>query len=131
MKKYLKTKHKHHPKDATEKTISRRCTAYECLPYTPPLDSFALDHKIHAHIAKLTGGISPIALGLAGFDWWSHLIFSPSKQKILCHSFFEKKAQLRHYMMQAPFGADLENIIEPSPTDQRFKCDFTNQLLQQ
>lgn len=123
MKKHLKTNHTHHPKDATEKTISRRCTAYDCLPYTPPSDSFALDHKIHAHIAKLTGGISPIALGLAGFDWLSHLIFSPSKQKILWHSFFEKKTQLRHYMMQAPLGADSENIIEPSPTDQRFKSD--------
>jgi polyhydroxyalkanoate synthase len=124
MKKTLEIPHDNSLKSEKEtKIISRRCSAYDCVPYVPPSDSFELDHKIHAYLAQLTGGISPIALGLAGFDWGSHLIFSPSKQKILCHSFFEKQARLHHYMVQAPFVSDLKDIIEPSPTDQRFKSD--------
>ena len=66
MKKHLKTNHTHHPKDKKEKTLSRRCTAYECMPYIPPSDSFALDHKIHAHIAKLTGAYHQYRLGWQG-----------------------------------------------------------------
>src|SRR5215831_16694686 len=43
--------------------------------------SFAdLDRASHAAIARLTGGLSPAALGLAFFDWWVHLAASPGKQ---------------------------------------------------
>ncbi|MFT6084667.1 MAG: polyhydroxyalkanoate synthase [Alphaproteobacteria bacterium] len=105
---------------------TRRCSAYECLPYIPPSDAFTLDHKLHAHIAKLTGGISPIALGMAGFDWLSHLMFSPSKQKILCKSLVKKTKLLHQYSLQAPISSDVAPVIKPSANDQRFKSQAWN-----
>lgn len=100
---------------------SRRCSAFECTPYIPPSDKFALDHHLHAHMAKLTGGISPIALGLAAFDWWAHLMFSPAKQQMLSQSLLNKTARFSEYALQTSLSRAPEPIITPSPADQRFK----------
>ena len=39
-----------------------------------------LDRMIHAGAARLTGGVSMIGLGLAWFDWASHLATAPGRQ---------------------------------------------------
>jgi polyhydroxyalkanoate synthase len=40
----------------------------------------AADLALNAWIGRFTGHVSPLALGLAWFDWGSHLLFSPDKQ---------------------------------------------------
>jgi polyhydroxyalkanoate synthase len=122
MSEVLKISHEKTRQEKEIKTnLSRRCSAHECAPYTPPSDKFTLDHQLHAHMAKLTGGISPIALALAGFDWWAHLMFSPSKQQMLGQSLFEKAAQFNEYAARAPFAQESKPVTHPSPADQRFK----------
>ena len=39
-----------------------------------------LDRKVHALMAQATGGISPLSLAGAWFDWASHLAISPGRQ---------------------------------------------------
>ncbi|HYD65551.1 PHA/PHB synthase family protein [Azospirillum sp.] len=38
------------------------------------------DRALHAAMARVTRGLSPAALALAGFDWATHLVFSPGKR---------------------------------------------------
>ncbi|HSD60475.1 MAG TPA: poly-beta-hydroxybutyrate polymerase N-terminal domain-containing protein, partial [Burkholderiales bacterium] len=44
-----------------------------------PINSQNLDRMVHAWIGRLTYGISPAALALAGFDWATHLAMYPGK----------------------------------------------------
>ncbi len=39
-----------------------------------------LDRLLHAKVAQLTGGLSPVSLGLAVADWGWHLALSPGRQ---------------------------------------------------
>jgi polyhydroxyalkanoate synthase len=39
-----------------------------------------LDRMLHAGMARLTGGLSPMGLALAGFDWAGHLMAAPGRQ---------------------------------------------------
>lgn len=51
------------------------------LPDSHPLNqSTDIDRFLHAGTARLTGGVSLIGLGLAWFDWASHLLTSPGRQ---------------------------------------------------
>jgi len=51
------------------------------LPDSHPLNqSTDIDRLLHAGTARLTGGVSLIGLGLAWFDWASHLLTSPGRQ---------------------------------------------------
>jgi polyhydroxyalkanoate synthase subunit PhaC len=43
----------------------------------------SLDDTVHAHLGKVTGGLSPASLGSAWLDWLSHLAVSPGKQQTL------------------------------------------------
>ncbi|WP_162653371.1 alpha/beta fold hydrolase [Lentilitoribacter sp. Alg239-R112] len=38
-----------------------------------------LDQRLHASVGRFTGGLSPLALSMAYYDWLTHLITSPSK----------------------------------------------------
>ena len=40
----------------------------------------AMDRGLHGAQAKLTGGISPIAIGTALFDWSAHFANAPFRQ---------------------------------------------------
>ena len=44
------------------------------------------DQRFHAAIARLTGGLSPLALSQAYVDWAGHLLMSPDKQAELTRS---------------------------------------------
>ena len=118
------SKKKHLRLVTSEKTCStrRRCGA-ECPAYTHPSDDYVLDHMFHAAVAKFTGGISPASLVLAGFDWWEHLLFSPSKQQMLGQSFLDKTAKISTYAMQVASGNVVSPMIVPPPADRRFTSD--------
>lgn len=98
-------------------------SAHECPVYEQPSDEYHLDHILHGKMAKLTGGISPIALALAGFDWWAHLMFSPAKQQMLRQSLMEKTAQITEYAAKAASGAQVDPVITASSGDHRFVSD--------
>tara|TARA_R110002124_G_scaffold149220_1_gene314896 strand:+ start:14997 stop:16871 length:1875 start_codon:yes stop_codon:yes gene_type:complete len=119
--------HKSNNKDVSKKSVialsERLLSAYKCPDYEHPSYQYHMDHILHGHVAKLTGGISPIALGLAGVDWWTHLMFSPAKQKMLQHSLLDKTAQFSEYALQAMTGHQIEPVINPSAGDQRFKSE--------
>jgi polyhydroxyalkanoate synthase subunit PhaC len=97
--------------------------AHECPAYEQPSDDYHLDHIWHGEIARLTGGISTIALGLAGIDWWAHLMFSPAKQQALWQSYWNKKALIGDYALKTAFGVDQEPVINPNTKDQRFATE--------
>lgn len=100
--------------------LARRRTASECPPYNPPSDDAMFDHILHAQMAKLTGGMSPIALALAGLDWSAHLMISPAKMQQLNQSLLSKAAQISSYAMQAALGGVTQPLITPPPADHRF-----------
>src|ERR1700693_5519073 len=43
-------------------------------------ETYQADRAFHAMLARLTGGISPVALSLAYIDWASHLASAPQRQ---------------------------------------------------
>src|SRR5271156_5811271 len=60
---------------------------YESLPAEPGMqqedaepEPYPADRAFHAMLARLTGGISPVALSLAYMDWASHLVAAPHRQ---------------------------------------------------
>lgn len=98
----------------------RLLSACECPPYEQPSDDYHLDHILHGQMAKLTGGISPIALALAGFDWSAHLMFSPARQQMLRYSLMDKMTQFGEYAARAGTGSAQEPVIEAASDDHRF-----------
>jgi len=47
----------------------------------------ALDLYLQSQVARLTGGVSPIAMSLAFQDWWQHLAVAPGKCTELAASY--------------------------------------------
>ena len=45
-----------------------------------PAEVYQFDRALHAMVAGLTGGISPVALSLAYIDWAAHLAAAPQRQ---------------------------------------------------
>ncbi|MFO1436367.1 MAG: alpha/beta fold hydrolase [Gammaproteobacteria bacterium] len=80
---------------------------------TRPYDAF-----IHAELARITQGISPIAVALAYVDWLSHLSASPSKQHELIQKAVRKWTRLMLYMLTLSTNGHC--CIEPLPQDKRF-----------
>jgi poly[(R)-3-hydroxyalkanoate] polymerase subunit PhaC len=91
-----------------------------------PADN-TLDRLLHSSLARLTGGLSPAALGAAYFDWATHLAFSPHKQLELGQ---KAARQWLRWMIQAQkegLSGDVPPCIEPLPTDRRFAGDAWRQ----
>src|SRR6202790_4736649 len=84
-------------------------------------EAYQADRAFHAMLARLTGGISPIALSLAYIDWASHLATAPQRQMEIgqdalrsARQFFE--AALHWFSSnQGPWS-----LIKPQPQDRRF-----------
>jgi polyhydroxyalkanoate synthase len=102
---------------------TRRRSDTECSVYQHPSDAYTVDHVLHANVARLTGGISPIALSLAGFDWWAHLLFSPAKRQMLQQSLLEKTVQIGNYAIRAASTPEIAQVITPPSSDHRFTSD--------
>jgi polyhydroxyalkanoate synthase subunit PhaC len=84
-------------------------------------DGDQADRAFHAMLARLTGGISPVALSLAYTDWLSHLAASPQRQieisqdaELGAKRIFESA---QHYFApdQGPWS-----LIRPQSHDRRF-----------
>lgn len=79
-----------------------------------PRDAF-----LHAAWARLTHGISPIAVAAAYLDWCAHLVASPGKQQELVEKAVRKWMRLALYCATAADPA-ARPAIEPLPQDRRF-----------
>src|SRR6266487_1324555 len=84
-------------------------------------ETYQADRALHAMLARLSGGISPVALLLAYTDWLSHLASSPQRQIEISHEavvdvkrFFEA-AQNCFSPGQGPWS-----LIKPQAQDRRF-----------
>src|SRR5262245_57572317 len=79
------------------------------------------DRELHAMVARLTGGISPVALALAYFDWAAHLAAAPQRRleiaKQVTAGIGKLVQSVLHYASpeQAPWS-----LIKPKPQDRRF-----------
>jgi len=83
--------------------------------------SLGLDRTSHAALGRLTGGTSPIALGLAYADWVQHLIASPDKQMDLVLKAQHAWSQYLGYCFMSCFDASCGACIAPLPQDKRFR----------
>ncbi len=87
----------------------------------------AIDRTIHANMARLTFGLSPVSLMQAYMDWATHLAVSPAKQVRLMGKSARKNARLMNYLRCAVVDPDTPCVIEPLPQDSRFKEDAWKQ----
>ena len=79
------------------------------------------DRALHAMLAYLSGGLSPVALLLAYTDWLSHLASSPQRQIEMSHEAVVGAKRLFEAAQQffSP-GHGPWSLIEPQPHDKRF-----------
>src|SRR5450631_2873255 len=84
-------------------------------------ETYQADRALHAMLARLTGGISPVALSLAYIDWASHLASAPQRQMEISQEALRSARQViesaLHYFTpgQGPWS-----LIKPQPQDRRF-----------
>jgi len=74
-----------------------------------------LDRAIHAMQAKLTGGLSPDALGLAWLDWLVHLANQPGRRMELARQASQDAIALCRLAM-----GQADALLEPPAGDHRF-----------
>src|ERR1700737_167927 len=86
-----------------------------------PPERYQVDRAFHAMLARLTGGISPVALSLAYIDWASHLAAAPQRQMEIAQDGLRSAARFLetalHYFSS---GREPWRLIEPQPQDRRF-----------
>jgi len=82
----------------------------------------ALDKSLKAAQARLTGGLSPIALMATYSDWALHLASAPGKQLELLEKAGRKTWKLANYAtFCAAHPETSRTCIEPLPQDRRFR----------
>jgi polyhydroxyalkanoate synthase len=80
-----------------------------------------LDMGLSAQVARLTRGLSPIALAEAWSDWAMHLALSPGKQVQLAVKGGHKVQRLASFMASCALKPHpAETCIRPLPQDKRF-----------
>ena len=81
-----------------------------------------VDRAVHATLARMTGGLSPMAMAEAYGSWMAHVAFSPGKQMQLAQKAARKYWRFAGYLSRAlREGEDAEPCIEPLPQDRRFR----------
>jgi polyhydroxyalkanoate synthase subunit PhaC len=87
----------------------------------PPAGAYPVDRALHAMLARLTGGISPIALWLAYLDWALHLVAAPQRQMEITQDAVRGAGRL---MQTAVRASTLDqkpwSVIKPQIHDHRF-----------
>jgi polyhydroxyalkanoate synthase len=73
------------------------------------------DRALHAAQAKLTGGLSPAAMGIAYLDWFLHLVNQPGRRAELAHQLMTDGFALWRQAM----GQSVDEIVPPA-ADHRF-----------
>lgn len=80
-----------------------------------------LDMGLSAQVARITRGLSPIALAEAWSDWAMHLALSPGKQVQLAVKGAHKAQRLASFMASCALKPHpAEPCIRPLPQDRRF-----------
>jgi polyhydroxyalkanoate synthase len=88
---------------------------------TSRVDGFAdLDRRIHATVARLTGGVSPYAVSQALTDWAVHTSRSPGRQLDLLNAAQAKAASVGEYALRAVAGQSVDPPFAPRRRDTRF-----------
>jgi polyhydroxyalkanoate synthase subunit PhaC len=87
-----------------------------------------IDRMVNATTARFTLGLSPVAMGMAYYDWLLHLAGSPGKQFQLAEKALRKTMRFTHYAAHALANRDPEPCIEPLPQDRRFRDEAWQQL---
>jgi polyhydroxyalkanoate synthase subunit PhaC len=80
----------------------------------------ALDRTREALVAQLTGGLSPVSLGMAFLDWATHLSVAPGKQAELIWKLARKSYRLQSVAFAQAAGIPAPPTIAPLPGDRRF-----------
>jgi polyhydroxyalkanoate synthase len=75
----------------------------------------SLDRTLHAAEARLSGGLSPAAIGLAWADWFIHLANQPGRRSALTRQAVRDALALT----ATAFGMPVEPLL-PDPEDRRF-----------
>ena len=75
-----------------------------------------LDRMLQAWRASLTGGVSPVGLAMAGFDWAAHLADMPGRQAELLVQAWGSTLELAAYALRASTTGGRA----PRPGDKRF-----------
>ena len=84
-------------------------------------DTGQADRAFHAMLARLSGGISPVALLLAYTDWLSHLATSPQRQIDMSREAATDTENLVEAAQRAfAPGQEPWALIKPQPQDRRF-----------
>ena len=82
---------------------------------------YQADRAFHAMLARLTGGISPVALSLAYMDWASHLAAAPQRQLEISQDALRSARQCLEAAVHcfSPQHGPW-SLIKPKPQDRRF-----------
>ncbi len=80
----------------------------------------SIDRAFHAMIGSLTGGLSPMALAAAWFDWGVHLAGSPGKQAVLQEKAVANAARAWQAAAACPLGTRPESCARMA-ADKRFR----------
>lgn len=80
-----------------------------------------VDRSSHQLLARLTQGLSPLAVATAYQDWLLHLAASPGKQLELMGKAARKSARLARFAATCALQADGKPCIEPQAQDRRFR----------
>ena len=81
-----------------------------------------VDRAVHATLARMTGGLSPMAMAEAYTSWLVQFAHSPGKQMQLAQKAWRKLARFQTYVSRSMReGPDAEPCIEPLPQDMRFR----------
>jgi polyhydroxyalkanoate synthase len=91
-----------------------------CAAREPQIWHAGLDQPFHQAIARMSGGLSPLALSQAYGDWMQHLLLSPDKQFELLQRSAENWQRFVLYCGRAGTDQDSPTSIEPLPRDNRF-----------
>lgn len=84
----------------------------------------ALDKGLKAALAKVTRGLSPIALTAAYTDWALHLAAAPGKRLELLEKAVRKTHKLANYAALCATSSDTrQTCIDPLPQDRRFRSE--------
>jgi polyhydroxyalkanoate synthase subunit PhaC len=87
----------------------------------PSVEAFPVDRVLHAMSARLTGGISPIALSLAYLDWASHLVTAPQRQLEIAKDAVRGAGRLVRTAAHASTSDQKPwSVIKPQVHDNRF-----------
>ena len=87
----------------------------------PQNEDYPVDRALHAAVARLTGGISPVALSLAFVDWAWHLAAAPQRQLEIGQEAMRNAGLLLRAAGQVTEPDQRPwSLVKPQPQDRRF-----------